>query len=164
MQNMEQIYEEYSKQVYKYLFCLTHNDSLSEELTQETFYLAVKNIHRFRGDCKIYVWLCQIAKNLWYKELKKKKKKEVALSEIQEIALGTEHNLEEQMIETQETKKLYEEIAKLDEITRQVIYLRITGEMSFKEIGEIMQKSETWARVTFYRGKQKIKESGKNEE
>ena len=73
-QNIEEIYIEYSKQVYKYLFCLTHNNALSEELTQETFYIALKNIKQYRGECKLYVWLCQIAKNLWYKELKKTKK------------------------------------------------------------------------------------------
>ena len=52
---------------------------------------------------------------------------------------------------------------KLDEKTREVIYLRITGELSFKEIGDILNKSENWARVTFYRGKQKMKEGDSNE-
>ena len=71
---MEKIYEEYFETVNKYLFCLTHNKDISEELTQETFYKAVKKIDTFKGDCKISVWLCQIAKNLWYNELKKNKK------------------------------------------------------------------------------------------
>ena len=66
MQDMEQIYEQYFEAVYKYLFCLTCNSDIAEELTQETFYRAVKKIHTFKEDCKISVWLCQIAKNLWY--------------------------------------------------------------------------------------------------
>lgn len=74
-QNMEEIYIQYSKQVYKYLFCLTHNDSIAEELTQETFYRAFKHLKQYRGECKLYVWLCQIAKNLWFKEIKRNKKK-----------------------------------------------------------------------------------------
>ena len=74
MQDMEQIYEKYFETVNKYLFCLTHNSDISEELTQETFYRAVKNINKFKGNCKMSVWLCQIAKNLWYDELKKNKK------------------------------------------------------------------------------------------
>ena len=74
MQDMEQIYKEYFETVNKYLFCLTHNSDISEELTQETFYRAVKSIDKFKGNCKMSVWLCQIAKNLWYNELKKNKK------------------------------------------------------------------------------------------
>ena len=74
MQNMEQIYEQYFQTVYKYLFCLTRNNDISEELTQETFYKAVKKIDTYRGECKISVWLCQIAKNLWYDYCKKNKK------------------------------------------------------------------------------------------
>lgn len=74
MQNIEEIYKEYSTSVYKYLFCLTQNKEISEDLTQETFAIAVKDIKRFRGECKLSVWLCQIAKHLWYKELKKKNK------------------------------------------------------------------------------------------
>ena len=75
MQNIEEIYKEYSTSVYKYLFCLTQNKDISEDLTQETFALAVKDIKKFRGDCKLSVWLCQIAKHLWYKELKKKNRR-----------------------------------------------------------------------------------------
>lgn len=71
-QNLEEVYNENASAVYKYLLCLTHDVYLAEELTQETFYQAAKGIHNFRGDCKISVWLCQIAKRLWYKELKKK--------------------------------------------------------------------------------------------
>ena len=65
MQNMEEIYKEYFETVKKYLFCLTHNNDIAEELTQETFYKAINNIHKFKEDCKISVWLCKIAKNTW---------------------------------------------------------------------------------------------------
>ena len=74
MQNIEQIYEQYCNTVYKYLFCLTHNEDIAEDLTQETFAIAVKEIKKFKGNCKVSVWLCQIAKHLWYKELKKNRK------------------------------------------------------------------------------------------
>ena len=74
MQDMEQIYEQYFETVNKYLFCLTRNNDISEELTQETFYKAVKKIDTYKGECKMSVWLCQIAKNLWYDYCKKNKK------------------------------------------------------------------------------------------
>ena len=156
MQNMEEIYKQYFKTVNKYLFCLTHNSDISEELTQETFYRAVKKIDTYKGECKISVWLCQIAKNLWFDQCRKNKKK-INLEEdlLNQYAIDT---TEEKVISNDEKIYLYKKMQNLDEKTREVMYLRITGELSFKEIGTILNKTENWARVTFYRGKSKLKE------
>ena len=156
MQNMEEIYKEYFKTVNKYLFCLTHNDDISEELTQETFYRAVKKINTYRGECKISVWLCQIAKNLWYDKCRRDKRL-VHIEESELFNLQALNNIEEEIISKEEKMLLKDKIQKLDKKTREVIYLRIVGELSFKEIGVIMDKTENWARVTFYRGKNKMK-------
>lgn len=163
-QDIEQIYQEHLKTVYNYLFCLCHDESLAEELAQETFYLATKNIEKFRNDCKIQVWLCQIAKNLWYKELKRKKKAKVISidSEIGEIK--SDFNVEEEYIESEEKAELYKQMKSLDEETRQLIYLRLTTQLTFREIAQILGKSEAWVRVTFYRGKEKMKEMNRKEE
>ena len=158
MQNLEQLYEEYFQTVNKYLFCLTHNVDISEELTQETFYRAVKKINTYRGECKISVWLCQIAKNLWY-DYCRKSKKVINADEQELLKIQSPDKLEEQVILNDEKMSLYKKMQKLDEKTREVIYLRITGELSFKEIGIILNETENWARVTFYRGKNKLKES-----
>ena len=156
MQDIKEIYEEYFETVNKYLFCLTKNYDIAEELTQETFYRAVKRISTYKGDCKISVWLCQIAKNLWYDQCRKNKK--IVNYDYDMSNLEVKDSVEEQIISNDEKITLYKKMQKLDEKTREVIYLRITGELSFKEIGDILNKSETWARVTFYRGKQKMKE------
>ena len=162
MQDIEKIYEEYFETVYKYLFCLTRNTDISEELTQETFYKAVKSINSFKGDCKISVWLCQIAKNLWYNEYKKNKKiKNINQNELEKIY--SNENIENDIILNEEKIILYKKMQKLDEVTRNVILLRLTGDLSFKEIGIILNKTENWARVTFYRGKKKLKEVDENE-
>ncbi len=162
MQDIEEIYKEYFETVYKYLFCLTHNSDLSEELTQETFYRAVLKINSFRGDSKMSVWLCQIAKNLWYDELKRKKKID-NIDEINIEFLDSNNDLENSAISKEEKLNLYKKMQKLDDLTREVMYMRITGELSFREIGDILNKTENWARVTFYRGKTKIKEDKENE-
>ena len=154
MQDIGEIYEEYFKTVYKYLFCLTHNEDISEELTQETFYKAVSKINTYRGDCKISVWLCQIAKNLWFDQCRKHKK----IIDNETIADEIIMSAEEEALQNDEKISLYKRMQNLDEKTREVMYLRITGELSFKEIGEILNKTENWARVTFYRGKNKLKE------
>ena len=163
MQDMEQIYEQYFETVYKYLFCLTRNSDISEELTQETFYRAVKKIHTFKGECKISVWLCQIAKNLWYDECRKHRKT-IKVSEENFLEIQAPNDVtEEKVVQNEEKMALYKKLQTLDEKTREVIYLRITGELSFKEIGMILNRTENWARVTFYRGKQKLKEGDENE-
>ncbi len=161
MQNMEQIYKEYFEIVNKYLFCLTHSNDISEELTQETFCRAVEKIDKYRGDCKMSVWLCQIAKYTWY-DYCRKHKRETNLAKLLDIEQETE-TPENEIISKDEKIELYKKMQGLDEKTREVLYLRITGELSFKEIGVILNKTENWARLTFYRGKIKLKEVGEDE-
>lgn len=157
MQNIEEIYKKYFETVNKYLFCLTHNNDISEELTQETFCIAVKKIDTYNGKCKMSVWLCQIAKKLWFNQYKKSKRfkniEEIELLNIEDI-----DTIENIIISKDEKMSLYKKIQDLDIQSREVVYLRITGDLSFKEIGIILNKTETWARVTFYRAKIKLKE------
>lgn len=163
MQNIEQIYKQYCNTIYKYLFCLTHNKDIAEDLTQETFAIAVKEINKFKGDCKISVWLCQIAKHLWYKQLKKGKKNEnISMEELKE-EIPSNETIEDIVCKKEEKIKLFKDIQKLDEQAREVIYLRMVGNLNFIEIGEILGKTPNWARVTFYRAKQKIKEVNRDE-
>lgn len=157
MQDIKKIYEEYFETVNKYLFCLTHNNDISEELTQETFFKAVKKIDTYKGDCNISVWLCQIAKNLWYDECRKNKKI-INIDENNLFNIQVIDSTETTVISNDEKILLYKKLQLLDEKTREVIYLRMTGELSFKEIGIILNKTENWARVTFYRGKNLLKE------
>ena len=153
MKDIEQIYKKYMPQVYKFLFSLCHDTHMTEELTQETFYQAMKTIDDFRGDCKLYVWLCQIAKHLWYKELKKKEREKP--SEITEDIVSAEQGPETSAIQKTEVLELYKILHTLEEPLKEVMYLRLNGNFSFKEIGEILGRDENWARVTFYRGKQR---------
>ena len=117
MQNMEEIYEQYSNSIYKYLFCLTHNEDIAEDLTQETFVIAVKEINKFREDCKVSVWLCQIAKHLWYKQLKKSKKENnIMLDELDEFAESK--GIEDIICKKEEKIDFFKDIQKLDETSR----------------------------------------------
>lgn len=152
---MQEMYEENMKIVYKYLFCLTHNTDISEELTQETFYQATKGIDKFRGDCKPSVWLCQIAKCLWYKEIKRRKRHHIPINEIED-SLQSSENVENDYLLNVDKVQLFKLLHEFDDATKEVMYLRLTGELSFAQIGEILGKTETWVRVTFYRGKQKL--------
>ncbi len=154
--DMEQIYKEHAKSVYKYLLSLTHDKDLAEELTQETFYRAIYSINTYNGSCKIAVWLCQIAKHIWYQELEKRKKRQG--QELREDISSPEMSPEEAALFESDKIALYKAIHLLEDPMREVVYMRMSGEFSFSEIGEILGKNENWARVTFYRAKQKIME------
>ena len=80
MSDFESIYQQYGKTVYFFLLSLTQNESLSEELTQETMCRAIMNIGAFCGESKMSVWLCQIAKNLYF-EWQKKNKRNVPIED-----------------------------------------------------------------------------------
>lgn len=155
--SIDTIYEEHFKMVYRYLISLTNgDDELAEELTQETFYQAVKSYHRFNGECKVSTWLCQIAKHAWFRYLEKKKiRQEVSIEEVTDYNIS-QKGIEQTFIENQMLNDLYAEIEKLDENTKEVMLHRIKGNLSFREIGDALGKSENWARVTFFRGKQKV--------
>lgn len=153
MKSMEVIYQEHAKTVYGFLLSKTKNAELAEELTQETFYQALKGIERFEGKSSVATWLCSIAKNQWFNYLKKQKTQELIWDEIETV---TTQSTEEHVMERMNRVELMKLLHKLDEPMREVMYLRISGDLSFREIGEVLGRTENWARVTFYRGKERI--------
>ncbi|MGE9941040.1 RNA polymerase sigma factor [Bariatricus sp. SGI.161] len=161
MLDMDSIYQEHAELVYKFLLSLCHEEDTAEELTQETFYQAVRSSKKYDGTCKVSTWLCQIAKHLWYRELERRKKKGTT-SLPEEIHSGNE-SLDEKFCLKEEKMELFQKVHILDEISKEVVLLRITGAFSFKEIAELFGKNENWARVTFYRAKQKIVKGWKKE-
>lgn len=162
-ENVEEIFNKYSQAVYKYLFCLTNNKDLAEDLTQETFAIAMDKIDSFKGKCKLSVWLCQIAKHLWYKQLRKKQKEKTISFEELNNELFSEENIDEIIYEHDEKLKLFKDIQKLDEPFKDVIYLKLSGNLNFVEIAEILGKTPNWVRVTFFRAKQKLKKENDDE-
>lgn len=150
----DDLYQEYAQIIFKYLMSLCSDSDLAEELTQETFYQAIKSSKRYDGSCKISTWLCQIAKHLWYQELDRRKRKGTVL--LEDHYASDDLTPEEQAGLSLEKMELFKAVHVLDVTAKEVVLLRITGAFSFREIGEIFHKNENWARVTFYRAKQKL--------
>lgn len=158
MKQMEELYLNYAKTVHKYLICLTNDVNIAEDLTQETFYQASKTIKNFKGECKVSVWLCQISKYSWYKHLEKNKKYNCDSYEDISFEIVGYQNLELDLLKNEDKMELFKKIHLLDSQSKEIIFLRISGKLSFREIGDIFNKSENWARVSFYRAKQKLLE------
>lgn len=161
-EDMDAFWRAYSDMVYKYLYCLTRDAALAEDLTADTFERAFRSAEKFRGECTVPVWLCAIAKRLWYDELRRRRK--FAPQPPDAMPLDSGQDIEREMIERQEKNALYRRLHALDEPMREVMYLRLTGDMTFDEIGDILGKSGNWARVEYYRGKERLKREMRNDE
>ena len=150
---MEDIYKENYPIVYGYLLSLCKNPDEAEELTAQTFFRAVLNFRLYDGTCKPSTWLCTIGKNLFYNECKRKKRRERLSEAIPSSAEDPQHSY----IQKDELQRLMKSAAELEQPYREVFFLRLEG-LSFREIGLIMERTENWARVTYFRAKAKLRE------
>ena len=161
--DIEKLYREYFTPVYRYTLSLVHDPDMAEEITQETFFRALKKINDYRGEASLKVWLCQIARNLSFDSLKRQSKitaltKHDDESDDYELPAGSESDPEEQLLRKQTAMKIHRILHDLKEPYKEVFQLRTFGDLSFAEIGELFGKSESWARVTYYRSRMMIKE------
>lgn len=155
MTEFEKLFNQNREFIFKYLVKLTRDASLSEELTQETFFRAYINFPSLRNKEKAPVWLCQIAKNTyfaWYNE----QKKTVSLDNVETESDGK--SIEDDYANTELSQKALICLHELEEPYKEVFMLSVFGGVSLKDISLIFGKSESWARVTFYRAKQKLSE------
>lgn len=153
MEDLDTIYREHAKTVYCYLLSKCGSKETAEELTQETFFQAVKTINRYDGSCQITTWLCGIAKNLWYAQLRKDKNAALPLEDAPE---QVQPSTEDSFFERAENEQILQAIHRMPEPSRELLHLRLLGGFSFRQIGQIMGQTETWARVTYYRAKMNL--------
>ena len=155
MTDFEKLFNENREFIFKYLMKMTRDITLSEELTQETFFRAYMNYTSLRDKEKASVWLCQIARNTYF-ALCKEQKKQTTLEDLETVSDGK--NIEDTFAQKELSKKALLCLHKLDEPYKEVFMLSVFGGFSLKDISSLFGKSESWARVTFYRAKQKLLE------
>lgn len=153
--SVDELYRLYAPTVYKYLMCLCRDPALAEDLTADAFEAALRGIHKYRGDAKLSVWLCAIAKRLYAQHLRRQKHLQPV--PLDESALVSSQDIEREYAEQAEKLDFYRALQTLPPETREVFYLRLSGDMTFEEIGSLLGRSGSWARVTFYRGKERLK-------
>ena len=149
--DFDAIYQEYGKTVYCFLLSLSRDETLSEELTQETMFRAIMNISSFRGDSKISVWLCQIAKNL-YLEWMKKNKRIVPIDESIDL-YDSGRDIAAELADKDIADRILQHLHELEEPYKEVFTLHALGDIPLKRISQLFGKSDSWARVTYYRAK-----------
>lgn len=157
MNDIEEMYRLYAAPVKNYVLGLCRNNAMADDITADTFYKALCNIDKFQGG-RMLTWLCAIARNTYIDYTRKKEYQNYSLSEELAGSLSAEDlTPEEAALKKDERLSLYRKIQMLDQEMKDVVYLRSFAELTFKEIGSILGKSENWARVTFYRSKNKLK-------
>lgn len=181
MADFQEIYTSYVRRVYRFLLALTGNSAEAEELTQQTFYQAFLHMGQFEGRSSLYTWLCQIGKNAWFRECHRLKrfsreKVDAIAGLIDEAEVGqvgntaadsitaVEGSIEDDLIRRDEVRRAAQMLCRLPQPYRDVVILRIYGELPFCEIAALFEKSESWGKVTFFRGKEKLRKMMEDED
>ncbi len=158
MTDFEEIYTEYFSDVYKYVLSLSRDEAIAEEVTQETFFKAMRHIDQFNGTCKLYVWLCQIAKNTYFSLSQKQKRLVPGIdTDFPDITSDLETNY----LDKEAAKRLHVLLHNLHEPNKEVFTLRVFGELPFSQIGALFGKTDSWARLIYYRAKKQLQEAMK---
>lgn len=153
MPDFEAVYRQYFADVYKYVLALSRDGAVAEEVTQETFFKALSAIDSFRGDCQLRVWLCQIARNQYLTLCRERKRFADGGGE------PGDGGIEEGFADADAARRLHRLLHGLPEPYKEVFSLRTFGELPFAQIGELFGKTESWARVTYFRARQRLKEA-----
>ena len=161
MDTLAQIYREVQPKLYTFFYIKTSNFAIAEDLTQDVFYQATISIHTYRGEASLSTWLFQIANNLLKKYYRSRKYEKSLLMRLENMPHPTPFTTEQFVELKEEAKLLLQKIEMLDPPIKDIMLLRIVGELNFKEIGELLGQSENYVRVNFHR--QKIKLQGEEE-
>ena len=156
MADFEQTYLEYRQMIHAFLLRLCGNAHLAEELTQETFYQAFKHWSSFRGQSSVSTWLCTIAKRQLYNAVRRKE-----LLPIDEAVHHTGNDISDALADSDRMMEAHRLVHRLPEPMREVFTLRTFGDLSHQQIGSLFGKSDSWARVTYYRARQMLQQMAK---
>ena len=154
MEDFEAVFRAYYDDVFRFLRGLTASENLAEELTQETFFRAFRSIEQYRGESELRVWLCSIARNLYYSHCRKEK--HLTGDEVPRDYAADGADLTDLIADKELAFQLHKVLHTMREPYKEVFSLRVFGELSFSEIGALFDKSGHWACVTFHRAKSMI--------
>ena len=155
MDDFEQVYRAYFRDVELYLLALCHDDGLAAELASQVFFTALEQYPKFRGECHVKTWLCGIGRNLYYAHLRRAGKE----CPLEEGIVDPVVTIEERLADSEDAMRIHRVLHGLPEPYKEVFSLRVFGQLSFAQIGEVFGKTANWACVTYHRAKSKIQEA-----
>jgi len=158
MADFEEAYREHQQMIERFLLRLCRNQHLAEELTQETFYQALKHWDDYRGQGSVSTWLCTIAKRQLYYAVRRKE-----TLPLEEAVCTASDDVTDALIRSDRQMAAHRLVHRLPEPMREVFTLRTFGDLSHAQIGSLFGKSDSWARVTYYRARQLLNQMAKEE-
>ncbi len=156
MEDFETIYQTFFGDVYRYALRLCSNTALAEDLTSDTFLIAMQKIDSFRGECELRVWLCQILKNRYLDHLRRVQK-QITIEPLPEVE--DPQDIADSFAVRDQAMAAHRALHLLKEPYREIFSLRVFGCLGFKQIGDLFQKSENWACVTYHRARKMLRDS-----
>ncbi|MBS4177914.1 RNA polymerase sigma factor [Lederbergia citrea] len=165
MNELEELYKEIQPKIYAFFYVKTFDRASAEDLTHDVFYEAVKGFSSFSGKSTLQTWIFSIAKNLLKKHYRSKKYVENLKDQLAADEATPPLSPEDLYMLKEGNEKLLQQISRLDDLSREIVTLRIYGELSFQEIGQLVDKTENYVRVNFHRSKLRLqKEMRVNDE
>ena len=152
------VYRTYSREIYLYLYGLSHNRQLSEDLMQETFVKALITVGT--ADMGIRAWLYKVARNLYFNTYIKDKRLIIGLENAEnkaEIRVEIEESLLSKLLRTEREKALYKALNKLESKKREVLLLQYFSGLSGKDIAKLLDITTENVRILVFRGKKELK-------
>ena len=151
---LDEIYRLYAGDVYRFALRLCHDEAIAQDILQDTMLNAVKSIDKFDGKCSLKTYLCTIARNLYFNHLKRADNRNLPLDEA--LDLSSENSVEQQALDRLDALRIHKALHKLDEPYKEVFTLRVFAELKYSDIGALFGKTDRWARVIYFRAKEKI--------
>lgn len=152
-----EVYDRYFTRIYNYIYYRTFNQADAEELTSQTFLAALENIDRFEyRNIPLVVWLYKIAANVvvdFYRH-----KGETVVWEETDNNQANELSPETACLHNSEKEQLFYQLKTLPQMQQQALILRYHHDLSYKEISEVMEKSEGAVKQLLYRGLNNLRE------
>lgn len=162
MSSFEEMFSRYFGRVYKFALKLTRSTEQAEDITQQTFYRALEKIDTFEGRSDVGTWLCSIAKNEYFDRCRRKK--ETPCEPGSGVFGGISHDAADDVHRELQRMQIHRHLHRLDEPYREVFMLRVFGELRYAQIASLFGRTESWARVTYYRAKLEIQKRIEEEE
>lgn len=161
MSSFEEMFTRYFARVYKFALKLTRSTDLAEDITQQTFYKALSKIDSFQERSDVGTWLCSIAKNEYFTRCRRREASAGPDSAALDTASG---DVADRVQQEAERMQIHRHLHALEEPYREVFMLRVFGELKYAQIASLFGRTESWARVTYYRAKLEIQKRMEEDE
>nr|WP_197088307.1 sigma-70 family RNA polymerase sigma factor [Paenibacillus dauci] len=154
---LDQLYRQYTHDIYRYLYSLSRNHHTAEDLMQETFYRAYLYLEVYNGE-KVKPWLFRAAYHAFIDDQRKRKRQQVQEPAFFDQITDSQTSPDNQLIEQEQIHLVITQLDQLPIMQKQAVLLYDFHQFSYQESSEIMDISLAYFKVLLFRGRQRIRD------